>query len=52
MDIWKRLNNHINENKNISNRNCLSTSYNNDEEVAYILIWRIYRYINKFIIMI
>lgn len=33
MDIWKRLNNYINENKNISNINCLRTSYNNEEEL-------------------
>ena len=52
MNIWKRLINHINENKNIFNRNYLFTSYNNEEEVSYIHIWSPYNHTNKFIIII
>ena len=45
-------NNNNNTNNNYEGRVFLCATYNNEEEMAYIQIWRLYDYLDKFIIVV
>ena len=42
----------INNNNSNKERIFLCTSYNNVTEIAYILFWRLYNYVYKFIVVV